>query len=308
MNTELTTTHSGSTLTIDPGQTEFTDTQRSALAQIGVEEASDGDLRVFFHVCKRSGLDPFARQIHMVGRPERQQDGSYRTKYTIQTGIDGYRLIGRRAADRSKSTVRVDAPQWAHQDGSWRDLWSAEWGMPLAARVTIHRDGDPFTAVAMFAEYAQTKKNGDLTRMWAQRPAGQLAKCAEAAAWRMAFPQDLAGLYTDDEMGRADSAVVEVRRRTGGLSSALNQEPTPEPQLLDVESDLAKSMYAAITENGIDKEGAKHLYADVTGRQVESSRDLFEYEARDVLRHLKDEPVDAEIVEHGDAAAGGDAR
>lgn len=309
MSTELTTT-TGSALAIDPGQTKFSEEQRAALVQIGVEEASDGDLAVFFHVCKRSGLDPFARQIHMVGRRERQPDGSHRMKYTIQTGIDGYRLIGHRAADRGDVTVSVDAPLWAHPEGGWRDVWSPEWGKPIAAKVTIWRDGKSFPGVAMFSEYAQTKRNGELNQMWSQRPAGQLAKCAEALAWRMAFPQDLAGIYADEEMGRADSeggAGGRPPRRRRSLSDAMNDTtPTPEPEtppaasddtpaeaeiMLDKDSEIARQLYQALTDHGIDKAGAATLFTDITGRPVKNSSELTETEALRVQEHLDAEPV-----------------
>lgn len=191
---------SQTTLAIQPEQTQFTDKQVTMLRHIGVEKAKDADLQVFFHQCQRTGLDPFARQIYMIERLSK--DGP---KYTIQTGIDGYRLIGRRAAQLAKETISVKQPLWAHPDGGWRDVWLPAWGMPGAAKVTILRGGEEFVAVALFEEYKQTKRDGGLTQMWAQRPAGQIAKCAEALAWRMAFPQDLAGIYTDTEMEQAEN-------------------------------------------------------------------------------------------------------
>jgi len=210
MSTELTKA-TATELAIRPDQTDFTPAQRTALKHMGVENATNEDLQIFFHQAKRTGLDPFTNQIHMIGRRSKNyQTQEYETKYTIQTGIDGFRLIGRRAADQAGETISMDQAEWLAEDGTWRPAWSNKWGLPIAARVKIYRNGQPFTAVAMFDEYAQKTRNGTLTQMWQQRPAGQLSKCAEALAWRMAFPQDLAGMYTTEEMAQSTNADTQM--------------------------------------------------------------------------------------------------
>jgi len=158
-------------LAIAADQTNFTQVQRKALEHMGVDDATDEDLQVYFHQCKRTGLDPFTGQIHMIGRNASEynpktKEKTWKTKYTIQTGIDGFRLIGRRAADQAGQTISMDQPEWLAEDGTWRPAWSNKWGLPIAARVKIYRNGEPFTAVAMFDEYAQKTRNGTLTQMW----------------------------------------------------------------------------------------------------------------------------------------------
>ena len=185
----------GSSLAITDDQEFFSPKQLAALRQLGVSNAGNADLAVFFHQAQRTGLDPFARQIYMIERQGKQ---------TIQTGIDGFRLVGRRAADAAGHTVGLSDVLWCGEGGQWTDVWLSD-TPPAAAKVTVYRDGQPFPAVALFAEYAARKRDGNLTAMWADRPAGQLAKCAEALAWRKAFPQDLSGLYTADEMSRANT-------------------------------------------------------------------------------------------------------
>lgn len=300
MTTELATYQPGG-LTITGEQAAFTDEQAKALQHIGVENASTGDLKVFFHVCQRTGLDPFARQIYMISRQvsERGPDGNWTkvTKQTIQTGIDGFRLIGRRAADRAGHKVSVSAPEWAAQDG-WKGLWAGDWGTPLAARVTITRDGEPFTAVALFDEYKQTKRDGTLTQMWSQRPAGQIAKCAEALAWRMAFPQDLSGIYTDDETAHASNVPPPAAPPTDRLADLTAEQPAPpievprdpiiegqvvESPLLDTRSALAKRLYATIGEAGIPEEQRIPFLASAVGRPITSSKELTEFDAHEVL-------------------------
>lgn len=200
-----------SDLTITDKQDGFTDNQIAALQQMGVQDASQGDLAVFFHEVQRTGLDPFARQIYMIGR-RTKVDGQWVTKYTIQTGIDGFRLIARRAADRSHEAFGEPVTAWCGADAVWREAWLDSRHPPLAAKVVVQRGQGTFTGVATLEEYQGTRKVKDQdgswhtepTSIWKSKPAIMLAKCAEALALRKAFPQDLSGLYGDDEIQGSD--------------------------------------------------------------------------------------------------------
>jgi phage recombination protein Bet len=266
-------------LSIAPDQTEFNAKQIAALRQLGVDEATDGDLAVFFHFAARTGLDPFARQIYLVGRNSKdQKSGRWIVKYTIQTGIDGFRLI----ADRSGKYEGQTEPEWCGEDGVWRSVWLSN-KPPAAARVGVWKTGHraPDYGVAVFAEYAQTTKDGGLTSMWASKPAIMISKCAEALAFRKAFPQDLSGLYTAEEMSQsappADRRVVSsvpdqvidhpITPDTvieGGIRDA-QTAPTPEPitdeWFVDLENAAAKGDLEAMRDLGFRAKAAQHLEA-----------------------------------------------
>ena len=208
MGNEIDIRGGNSALAVRSEQTFWTPQQISVLQSLGLEQATESDLGLFFHQCTRTGLDPFAKQIYMIGR-KAKENGQFVTKYTIQTGIDGYRLIARRAADRTGHRYGIEETLWCGEDGAWRDVWLGK-QPPAAAKVTVSRNGETFTAVATYNEYVQLAKDystGEMgpNSMWKKMAANQLSKCAEAAALRKAFPQDLSGIYVDAEMHQADN-------------------------------------------------------------------------------------------------------
>lgn len=165
---------------------------------------SDDEFSLFMTVAQQMELNPFLRQIHAVRRWDPEQE---RMVMQIQTGIDGYRLM----AERSGVYGGQEGPWWCGEDGLWVDVWLAKVA-PAAAKVVVHRTDKPrpFIAIALWTEYAQTKKDGTLTAMWRKRGPGQLAKCAEALAFRRAFPIEIGGgAHVDVEMDYIDAEAVE---------------------------------------------------------------------------------------------------
>ncbi len=320
-----TTTHQGSALVLQADQDRFNEAQIAALRQMGLENVPQGDLDVFHHVAQRTGLDPFARQIHMIGRKTKTWDPQARqerweTKYTSQTGIDGYRVTASRAARRDGDVLEYEDTQWCGHDGKWTDVWVDPENPPAAARVVVVKNNRRYAGTAMYAEYVQTyvdrnTKELKPNSMWAKMPAGQLAKCAEALALRRAYPQDFAALYTDDEMGQADNPRVvqgTVEEEEGGLAGARARQRAEQDAAtpLDPGSELAGQMFGLMDDVGIDADHRLGYVGEVVGRTIANGAAVTVADAQSVVVALQerlqqpfasadDEPVDAELVPDG---------
>lgn len=206
MSAELTKT--GGALAIRADQTDWTPQQGAVLRQSGIDnQVAPAELSAFLHLCQRTRLDPFSRQIYLIGRWDNRQQ---RKVYTPQTSIDGYRVIAHRAAAEAGHALGYEDTLWCAKDGRWQDVWLSE-EPPAAAKVVVIRNGMRFSAVARYSEYVQTKKGGEPSGLWVKMPATMTAKCAEALALRMAFPHDLAGVYTAEEMAQADNPAAGER-------------------------------------------------------------------------------------------------
>jgi phage recombination protein Bet len=147
-------------------------------------KATIDELNLFLYQCQRTGLDALSRQIYAIHRGN---------KMTIQTSIDGFRVI----AERSGDYAGQDEPEFIEQDGKL-----------ICCKVAVYRfKGEQrykaSVGVAYWSEYAQSNNP-----MWQKLPHTMLSKCAEALALRKAYPQDLSGLYTGDEMEQAAEFIV----------------------------------------------------------------------------------------------------
>ncbi len=182
-------TNNKTQLAVTTDKLSFTQEQEELIRNTIAPTATQTELALFLYQAKRTGLDPLNRQIYFVKRGE---------KVTIQTSIDGLRTI----AERGGSYAGNDDAIYDSEDAKH----------PNKATVSVYRiiQGQrvPFTSSARWSEYAPYY-NGKLGAMWEKMPYLMLAKCAEALALRKAFPQDLSGLYTTDEMNQAEEGHVQ---------------------------------------------------------------------------------------------------
>lgn len=163
------------------------------------QSRSNEDLIYFLYVAKKVGLDPLAHQIYAVFRWDSHVD---KERMTIQTGIDGLRLIAQRSGN------------YAGQDEVVFDPVDESLKNPIKASVTVYKmiNGTrvPFTATARWSEYVQIGKSGEPMGLWSKMPYLMLGKCAESLVLRKAFPSELSGIYSDVEMQQSNNILADL--------------------------------------------------------------------------------------------------
>ena len=175
--------------------------------------ASPDAIRLVLAYCRAAGLDPMQRPVHIVPMYDR---ASRTMRDVIMPGIGLYRI----QAARTGQLAGVSRPEWGPTVTAV--LGGVEVTFPEWCRVTVRRrlaDGTiaEFTAEEWWLEnYATAGRETEAPNaMWRRRPRGQLRKCAEAQALRMAFP----------EVGQAPTA----EEMEGRVLERAELQPAPQP-------------------------------------------------------------------------------
>jgi phage recombination protein Bet len=165
-------------VTIRDEKAQFTPEQLALIRNTIARNADANELQLFLYRCRIMGLDPLKPgQIHFV------KYGS--NPGTIVVGIEGFRSLAAKTGKMSGIKRGVLKDEEGNLLGAWCEVYRADWTHPAREEVP-------------FAEYNTGKGP------WAKMPETMIKKVAEAAALRMAFPDNLGGIYTQEEMNQAE--------------------------------------------------------------------------------------------------------
>lgn len=182
-------------------------------------------IKLVLGYCKAAGLDPIMKPVHIVPMWDRSSNSM---RDVVMPGIGLYRTQAARSGEYAGITEPEFGPDVTERIGD------AEVTYPQWCRVTVKRlvggQRCDFTAREFWRENYAVKGGKDKSvapnAMWAKRPYGQLAKCAQAQALRMAFPEIGSSPTADEmegksiDMGAAEVVDTPAQMPAGLLESA----------------------------------------------------------------------------------------
>jgi phage recombination protein Bet len=200
--------------------------------------------------CKRRNLDPFKRPVHIV--PMRVNvGGKWVDKETVWPGIGELRTTAFRTGNYAGCdpcnfgptidfTYTVypqnrnddDVPPEDRVQAAGKDvtIQIPEWAqMTVYRMVQGQRVAFPGPRVYWVETYATRGKSDIPNEMWMDRKSGQIEKCAEAAALRRAFPEELGGEYIVEEAwSNYKEPIKDVTPPTAQKTAPAEARPEPE--------------------------------------------------------------------------------
>jgi len=172
----------------------FTKQQTDMIKTSICKDFKDDEFNYFIAVCQARGLNPLLKEIHGTIH----KDKFNRRTVTFITGIDGFR----KCAHSTGTYAGRDKTVFLYNDKK----------IMIGCEVTVHRfiQGHKcsFTASAYVSEYKPSQASKGF--MWAKMPHNMIEKCCEVKAIRMAFTQELGGIYGREEAHQMDDKVKNI--------------------------------------------------------------------------------------------------
>ena len=140
------------------------------------KNATNAELQMFIEFCKSTRLNPFKKEIWFI----KSEKGGVQ----MMTGINGFLAIANNHPEFDGMEVSVEEKD----------------GKVVSATAKVYRKDRKYPSVATvyLSEYFKPSKYGN--GMWEKMPRMMLQKVAKSVALREAFPQELNGIYTEEEM------------------------------------------------------------------------------------------------------------
>lgn len=238
---DIATPVGGHVLKFVQGARTLTADQLQLLAPLGIEASWDpGQVLVYLMDCQRRGFDPWAKETYLMKYPG--------DKYISHIGIAGFRT----KAEESGEYKGVRGPLFSGDGKTWSEVWPDDETVPRFAKAGVRRRkrGTQWATIS-YVEFAPMrdkweggrKIGREFTPMWLPasqggKPMVMSGKCAQAAAFRMAFPRRFNGFYEPAETEKLREEPAEnpaVARRRAAFTAAKTPAVTAPTDVIDGE-------------------------------------------------------------------------
>lgn len=238
---------------------------------------TDQEVTMFLNLCKYQKLNPFLREAYLIkfgNSPATLVVGKdvFTKRAAKNENFNGYKagvIVERKDGDlvyREGSLVTKND----FLVGGWAEVHRKDHEVPIRAEVSMD-------------EYARTTRDGKLMSNWAKMPATMIRKVALTQALREAFPEDLQGMYSSEELPVDDSKLSEDKVKV--------DEPV---------NDIKKFILTKATEKGLYDPLTKDIKKldEISVNLVGVGLKTLTYEKSvELLEKLDTYIVDAEYVE-----------
>lgn len=231
------------------------------------KNATDEEAIHFIKLCLYQNLNPFIREAYLI------KYGTYPA-----TQVVGYEVFVKRARRNEK----------CKGFNSWicNDAWKAG-NKSAFAKVIIDGYVEPIQVEVDYDEYVGMKE-GAPNKMWANKPKTMLKKVALAQALRLAFPEDLGGMYTVEEINTIHEEPTKNEIDVDAKDITFDDKSTDNP----ITPAQRKKLFALMDEAGVEPDEVKKFC------NVESSKDIPQSIFDEVIHWL--EKRKGENIKNGD--------
>ena len=168
------------------------------------EAVSINELIVFMNLCRFNGLNPWIKEAYCI------KYGNEPAAMVIGKEAFEKRADSHPAYDGNTSGIIVstESGDVKYRTGTFK--LPDETVIGGFAEVFRKDRSHPYRVEVSMDEYAGKKKDGTLNSQWSKRPATMIRKVALVQALREAFPHNVSGMHTAEEVGQVEPMELPV--------------------------------------------------------------------------------------------------
>lgn len=202
--------------------------------------ANDQELMMGLQICKEFKLNPLKREVYFI-------------KYGDEpmAVVLGYEVYLKRA-DRTGKYAGLK---------TWTEGTVKDSTLKGCVEVTVKGWEKPLYHEVDYSEYVGKKKDGNITRFWSKMPKTMIKKVAVAQAFKLAFPDEFAGLpQIAEEMNEDNIVDVQIDPTKSRVEQLVEQQFVTEKDLSpEVKEDAPKELSPDIKKDSkIKKDKDRH--------------------------------------------------